>query len=116
MILLPKKMINDMNLRRFPPKTQEAYTAAVAGLARFYNQSPDGLNRHCPKCQALTKAKCLKAHKAELFPVTYFHNVFTLPHELNPIAFCNKEVNFDILFKSVSETLLEFGRNPKNGL
>jgi len=73
-------------------------------------------NRHCPKCQALTKARWLEARKAELLPVTYFHNVFTLPHELNPIALCNKKVVFDILFKSASETLLEFGTNPKNGL
>ena len=73
-------------------------------------------NRHCPKCQALTKARWLEARKAELLPVVYFHNVFTLPHEINPIALCNKKVIFDILFKSVSETLLQFGRNPKNGL
>jgi hypothetical protein len=56
------------------------------------------------------------ARKAELLPLPYFHNVFTLPHEVNPIAFCNKKVVFDILFKSVSETILAFGANPKNGL
>ncbi len=42
-------------------------------------------NRHCPKCQCLTKAKWLADRKAELLPVPYFHNVFTLPHELNPL-------------------------------
>lgn len=73
-------------------------------------------NRHCPKCQAMTKERWLQARKAELLPVTYFHNVFTLPHELNPIALCNKERIFDILFKAVCESLLQFGRNPKNGL
>lgn len=73
-------------------------------------------NRHCPKCQALTKARWLEARKAELLPTTYFHNVFTLSHEINPIALCNKKVVFAILFKAVSETLLQFGRNPRNGL
>jgi hypothetical protein len=73
-------------------------------------------NRHCPKCQALTKARWLQARKAELLPATYFHNVFTLPHEINPIALCNKKVVFGILFKSVSQTILQFGKNPKNGL
>jgi hypothetical protein len=73
-------------------------------------------NRHCPKCQALTKARWLEARKAELLPVLYFHTVFTLPHELNPIALCNKRVVFNLLFKSVSETLLTFGKNPENGL
>jgi hypothetical protein len=73
-------------------------------------------NRHCPKCQSLTKARWLEARKAEVLPVAYFHNVFTLPHEINPIALCNKKIVFTILFKAASETLLEFGRNPQNGL
>ncbi len=73
-------------------------------------------NRHCPKCQTLTKAKWLEARKAELLPAGYFHNVFTLPHELNPLAICNQKAVYDILFRSVSETLLQFGRNPKNRL
>lgn len=73
-------------------------------------------NRHCPKCQALTKAKWLESRMLELLPVSYFHNVFTLPHELNRLALCNKKVVLTILFKSVSETLTQFGSNPKNGL
>jgi len=73
-------------------------------------------NRHCPKCQALTKARWLEARKAELLPLTYFHCVFTLPHEINPIALCNKKVVLGNLFKSVSQTLLQFGKNPENGL
>ena len=49
-------------------------------------------NRHCPKCQSLTKAKWLEKRKAELLPTDYFHNVFTLPHEINPLALANKKV------------------------
>ncbi len=73
-------------------------------------------NRHCPKCQTITKERWLEARKAELLPVPYFHSVFTLPHELNPVILCNKKVMLAILFKAVSETLLEFGANPENGL
>jgi len=73
-------------------------------------------NRHCPKCQTITKEKWLEARKAELLPVPYFHTVFTLPHELNPVILCNKKVMLRILFKAVSETLLEFAANPANGL
>jgi hypothetical protein len=73
-------------------------------------------NRHCPKCQSLQRAQWLEKHKRELLPTPYFHNVFTLPHELNPLARCNKKVVFDILFKSVAQTLQSFGRNPANGL
>jgi hypothetical protein len=73
-------------------------------------------NRHCPKCQSLPREKWLEGRKADLLPVKYFHNVFTLPHELNPIILANKKVMLSILFKAVAETLLSFGENPKNGL
>jgi len=73
-------------------------------------------NRHCPKCQALAKAEWLEKRRAELLPVEYFHNVFTIPHELNQIARCNKTVVYDILFKSVAHTLQEFAADPKHGL
>jgi len=73
-------------------------------------------NRHCPKCQALTKAEWLEKRKAELLPVEYFHNVFTLPHELNQTTLCNKKVIYDILFKVIAETLQEFAADPKHGL
>lgn len=73
-------------------------------------------NRHCPTCQNMPRERWLKARKQELLPLTYFHTVFTLPHELNPIIVSNKKVMLDILFKSVAETLLTFGHHPKNGL
>jgi len=73
-------------------------------------------NRHCPKCQALAKAEWLEKRQAELLPVEYFHNVFTVPHELNQIALSNKNVVYDILFKSVAQTLQEFAADPKHGL
>ena len=72
-------------------------------------------NRHCPKCGSLAKAQWLEDRKADLLPVGYFHLVFTLPHELNPLALANKKVLCDILFKAVSQTLLEFGRTHLDG-
>lgn len=68
-------------------------------------------NRHCPKCQHLPREKWIAARKADLLPVKYFHNVFTLPHELNPMILANKKTMLTILFKAVSETLLSFGQN-----
>ncbi len=74
-------------------------------------------NRHCPKCQHMPRERWLEARKAELLPVShYFHAVFTLPHDLNPIVLFNKKIMLNILFKAVSETLLAFGENPKNKL
>ena len=72
-------------------------------------------NRHCPKCQQIPRERWLEARKSELLPVTYFHVVFTLPHELNPLILKNKSVMLNILFKAVSKTLLQFGQNELGG-
>ena len=72
-------------------------------------------NRHCPKCQSLTKAQWLADRKAELLPVPYFHCVFTLPHELNPLVLCNPRALLNMLFEAAGQTLLEFGRNNLGG-
>jgi hypothetical protein len=72
-------------------------------------------NRHCPKCQTLTKVRWVKARLAEILPVKYFHTVFTLPHDLNGLILSNKAVMLDMLFAAVSQTLLVFGRNNLDG-
>lgn len=71
-------------------------------------------NRHCPKCQSLAKEKWLMSRKKELLPVEYFHVVFTVPAELNPVALTNQREFYNILFKSASETLLELSKDPKH--
>jgi hypothetical protein len=70
-------------------------------------------NRHCPKCRTMVKEKWLNARKAELLPCGYFHLVFTLPHDLNPIILYNKRILLDILFHAVNETLQAFARDPQ---
>jgi hypothetical protein len=72
-------------------------------------------NRHCPKCQSLAKLRWVAKRGKELLPINYFHNVFTLPHKLNCLAGSNQKIIYDILFKSVSESLLEFGENELGG-
>jgi predicted Zn-ribbon and HTH transcriptional regulator len=72
-------------------------------------------NRHCPKCQSLAKAQWLLKQSSELLPVGYFHLVFTLPHELNRLMLAHKKILLALLFKAVSETLLEFGRRRFGG-
>ncbi len=69
-------------------------------------------NRHCPKCQMRAKERWLAARRAEVLPVPYYHIVFTLPHELNPLAQGNARALYTMLFAAASETLLEFGENP----
>ena len=71
-------------------------------------------NRHCPKCQAGDRAAWLEARRQELLPVQYFHVVFTVPHELSPIAAAHPGVFYNILFRAVRETLLEIALNPRH--
>jgi len=89
---------------------------AQCGFERFaYNSCR---NRHWPKCQALVKAQWLEARQAELLPVPYFHNVFTLPHQLNALILCqeqNQRAVLNLLFQAAAETLLQFGCNNLGG-
>src|SRR6202161_3501313 len=71
-------------------------------------------NRHCPKCQGAAAQRWLEARQAELLPLAYYHVVFTLPAEIGDIAFQNKAVVYDILFKAASEPLLPIAADPKH--
>ena len=69
-------------------------------------------NRHCPKCQGAAAKRWLAAREAELLPVGYFHVVFTVPGAIADIAYQNKALVYDLLFKAAAETLLTIGAIP----
>ena len=71
-------------------------------------------NRHCPKCQGAAAKEWLAEREAELLPVPYFHIVFTVPNQIAQIAYQNKAVIYDLLFKASSETLLTIAADPKH--
>jgi hypothetical protein len=71
-------------------------------------------NRHCPKCQGAAARDWLAERGADLLPVPYFHVVFTLPAAIADIAYQNKAVIYDLLFKAASETLLTIAADPKH--
>jgi Putative transposase/Transposase zinc-binding domain len=71
-------------------------------------------NRHCNKCQAQARRRWIDARKLELLPTRYFHVVFTLPHELHTLILQNQAELYNLLFRTVAETLREIARNPKN--
>jgi hypothetical protein len=71
-------------------------------------------NRHCPKCQALAQADWIEARRADLLPVEYFHVVFTLPHELCPLALYRPRVVYDLLFRAATATLATFAQDPRH--
>ncbi|MEP6870161.1 MAG: IS91 family transposase [Novosphingobium sp.] len=71
-------------------------------------------NRHCPKCQGAAARTWLATREADLLPVGYFHVVFTLPAQVADIAFQNKAVVYDLLFRAASETMLTIAADPKH--
>ena len=71
-------------------------------------------NRHCPKCQSLVRAQWLEDRQADLIPVEYFHVVFTLPEVVAAIAYQNKAVVYDLLFRATAKTLRTIAADPKH--
>ena len=95
-------------------------TAALGGFKAECNhcgavaiQYASCRNRHCPKCETLSQTRWVERQCADLLDIGYWHVVFTLPHELNPVARGNPALIYRLLFKAASRTLLEFGRNPR---
>ena len=71
-------------------------------------------NRHCPKCQGSSARQWLEARQADLLPVDYFHVVFTLPAPISAIAYYNKSVIYNILFRAAAETLQTIAVDPRH--
>jgi len=119
----------DRYLREFGPLPKHSYAAANAIMqcrteqlgghiykcdacsheVTLYNSCR---NRHCPQCQAMTRAKWVRRRMKDVLPVPYFHVVFTIPHQLNGIALRNKKPFYSLMFKAASETLLCLARDP----
>jgi hypothetical protein len=71
-------------------------------------------NRHCPKCQGAAAREWMAEREAELLAVPYFHVVFSLPAEIADIAYTNKAVIYDLLFKVSAETMLTIAADPEH--
>jgi len=85
--------------------------AACGYTAIAYNSCR---NRHCPKCQGAAAREWLGEREAELLPVPYFHVVFSLPARVADIAYQNKAVIYDILFKASAEAMTTIAADPKH--
>jgi hypothetical protein len=62
----------------------------------------------------LTRAQWLEDRRAELLPVEYFHVVFTVPQQIEAIAYQNKALLYDMLFKATAQTLRTIAADPKH--
>jgi hypothetical protein len=70
-------------------------------------------NRHCPKCQTFEKEVWLDRQSASLLDCGYFHVVFTVPAQLNPVFYQNQRAMYGLLFRAASETLMELCADEK---
>jgi Putative transposase/Transposase zinc-binding domain len=96
-------------------------TAALGGHVARCEKCPHTIiaynscrNRHCPKCQGAAAKEWLAEREAELLPMPYFHVVFTLPSPIADIAYQNKAVIYDLLFKAAAEATLTIAADPKH--
>ena len=71
-------------------------------------------NRNCPNCQAIQKEIWVDKRRAEVIDSPYFHVVFTLPHELNPLLYCNQQLLYGFFHRCCAETLLELSKDKKH--
>lgn len=86
-------------------------TCDGCGITRIsYNSCRD---RHCPKCQTTRQVEWVESRLARLLPVPYFHVVFTLPEQLQPLVLKNRRLLYGLLFRAASETLLELSADPR---
>ena len=85
-------------------------TAECAHTVSAYNSCR---NRHCPKCQGAAAREWLAEREAELLPVGYLHLVYTLPASIADIAYQNKHVIYNLLFKAAAEATLKIAADPK---
>jgi hypothetical protein len=117
--------------RRFAPLLSPAQAKALRDLGRCRTAELGGhtercldcgheriadnscRNRHCPKCQALARARWLTGQVGHLLPVEYFHLVFTLPAELGDLARANPTVLYDLLFQAAAGAIRAVAANPK---
>ena len=108
------KVISDITTCRTASKGGHQSSCSMCGKVQIsYNSCR---NRSCPKCEGHKQALWLDERGKELLPVPYFHLVFTLPHELNPLILKNRSQCLNILFQAVSETLLEVCNTKLEGL
>lgn len=71
-------------------------------------------NRHCPCCQSPVEQKWIMERNSELIErIAYYHAIFTVPSELNPLIYSNQKLLYNLMFHCASDTLLELCGDKK---
>lgn len=89
------------------------YRCNNASCNHIHQQYHSCGNRHCPNCGGLKKEQWIENLTAQLFPTSYYHIVFTVPHEFNSLILGNRKAMFNLLFESASATLLQLSGDPQ---
>ena len=90
---------------------RNASMCTECGHVEFHNNSCR--NRNCPNCQAILKEIWIDARRAEVFDMPYFHAVFTLPAQLNPLIYANQKLLYSLMHRCSAQTLLDLSRDKK---
>ena len=98
-----KKYLPDMEVRKLLGLLPLCRTAALGG--HLYRCADCGHeqprynscgNRHCPNCQVKARETWLGKQEEDLLELPYFHVVFTLPSELQPLILQNKMEGYNL--------------------
>lgn len=79
-------------------------------ISVHYNSCRD---RCCPMCQEFPKEKWVDARREDVLDAPYFHVVFTVPEELNPVIYSNQKLLYNALYHASSDTLHELSSDSK---
>jgi hypothetical protein len=110
----PRPTQGDVGDRELPQAALGGHVLRCEKCAHIQIAYNSCRNRHCPKCQGAAAQEWLAEREAELLPVPYFHVVFSLPAQIAEIAYQNKAVIYDLLFKASSEATLTIAADPKH--
>ena len=55
----------------------------------------------------------MDARREDVLDAPYFHVVFTVPEELNPVIYSNQKLLYDALYHASSDTLRELASDSK---
>jgi hypothetical protein len=108
-----KKVLGRLSRCRTPSLGYHLYRCGDEDCGHVHYQYHSCRDRHCPGCGALKKEAWIEARRRELLPVPYYHVVFTLPGELNPLVLGHQALLYRLLFNASAETLLTFARDEK---
>lgn len=108
-----QKVLRHIKTCRSPQLGYHVYKCMDEGCAHIKYQYHSCRDRHCPNCGALKKRQWMEARTQELLPVKYYHVVFTLPHELNPLVMGHRKLLYKLLFDASAQTLLTFAKEEK---